>query len=109
MSPPTRDEGSYPAWFDRFPTVQFGRRRNWAEVVAWALPLYPEASLPADLEERITAWKAIADPQARAFAILRTVQREVRYFGAEMGDNTHRPAPPAETWQRRYGDCKDKA
>lgn len=109
LVPASRDEGSYPAWFDRFPTVQFGRRRNWAEVVAWALPLYPEASLPADLEERITAWKAIADPQARAFAILRTVQREVRYFGAEMGDNTHRPAPPAETWQRRYGDCKDKA
>ena len=109
LVPASRDEGSYPAWFDRFPTVQFGRKRNWADVVAWALPLYPDATLPADLEARLAEWKAMADPQARAFAILRTVQREVRYFGTEMGDNTHRPAPPAETWLRRYGDCKDKA
>jgi transglutaminase-like putative cysteine protease len=109
LVPASRDEGSYPGWFDRFPTVQFAPRRSWSDVVAWALPLYPEASLPAELESRLPQWQAIAAPEDRAFAILRTVQREVRYFGTEMGDNTHRPAPPAETWQRRYGDCKDKA
>jgi hypothetical protein len=42
-------------------------------------------------------------------AALQAVQEEVRYFGIEMGDSTHRPAPPATTWTRRFGDCKDKA
>ena len=108
--PASRNEGAYPAWFDRFPTVQFALRRGWSDVVAWALPLYPEAVvLPAELEARLPEWKKIADPHERTFAILRTVQRDVRYFGTEMGDSTHRPAPPAETWERRYGDCKDKA
>lgn len=104
------DEGDYPVWYNRFPVVEIAKSRSWADVVSWALPLYPEnVALPAELESRVQEWAAIADPHARAFAVLRTVQRDVRYFGAELGENTHRPTPPAVTWQRRYGDCKDKA
>lgn len=110
LVPGRRDEGDYPNWFARFPMVQFSPDRSWADVVKWALPLYPEPGpLPADLAARLPAWQAIADPHARAFEVLRVVQREIRYFGTEMGDNTHRPAAPSETWERRYGDCKDKA
>jgi hypothetical protein len=36
------------------------------------------------------------------------VQNDVRYFGIEIGDNSHRPNPPDLVWRRRYGDCKDK-
>jgi hypothetical protein len=108
-APAIPDEGNYPTWYSPWPGVQFGPARSWGDVVAWALPLYPAAdALPADLQARIVEWKKLPDPQARLRAALRAVQDEVRYFGVEMGSNTHRPTPPADVWRRRYGDCKDK-
>ncbi|MFC5570075.1 DUF3857 domain-containing protein [Lysobacter yangpyeongensis] len=105
------DEGSYPVWYQPYPRAQVSQARRWSDVVDWALPLYPAqtAPLPADLEAHLAQWSKLADPQARVSAALRLVQEQVRYFGVEMGDNTHRPTLPAETWSRRYGDCKDKA
>jgi hypothetical protein len=104
------DEGSYPVWYQPYPRAQVSQARRWSDVVDWALPLYPAqtAPLPADLEAHLAQWSKLADPQARVSAALRLVQEQVRYFGVEMGDNTHRPTLPAETWSRRYGDCKDK-
>lgn len=107
---PVHDEDDYPAWYQPFPQVQVAPARAWGEVVDWALPLYPAAGpLPADLEARVRAWSKLRDPLARVTAATRAVQDEVRYFGVEMGENTHRPNPPALTWDRRYGDCKDKS
>jgi hypothetical protein len=107
---PIVDEGNYPVWYSPFPRVQLGPARTWGDVVAWARPLYPVAgALPDDLLARVAEWRKLPTPHARFTAALRAVQDEVRYFGVEMGSNTHRPTPPAETWTRRYGDCKDKA
>jgi hypothetical protein len=88
----------------------FAPQRSWAEVVRWAKPLYPDpGALPKELEAKMQEWKAIANPEQRLMAVLQTMQEEIRYFGIEMGESSHRPAPPAETWTRRFGDCKDKA
>ena len=38
-----------------------------------------------------------------------TVTVDKGYFSVLLGDSSHRPTPPVETWARRYGDCKDKA
>lgn len=109
-SAPVVDEGDYPPWYQPFRIAQVAPARTWADVVAWALPLYPEAGpLPPDLEERLAGWSRRSDPHARLAGALRAVQDEVRYFGVEIGDNSHRPAAPTETWNRRFGDCKDKA
>ncbi|AXK71152.1 DUF3857 domain-containing protein [Lysobacter sp. TY2-98] len=103
--------GDYPRGYQPYPAFQIGHEQSWADVVRWALPLYPEAgnALPPDLEARIAAWRRIDDPIARMTAALRAVQDEVRYFGLEMGESSHRPHAPADTWTRHLGDCKDKA
>lgn len=106
------DEDDYPVWYEPYPVVQFAPKRSWADVVQWALPLYPDQArvdLPVDLERRIGEWKSIRDPNARLLAALRMVQDEVRYFGVETGTSSHKPRPPAEVWGKRFGDCKDKA
>ncbi len=104
-----RDSGRYPNWYSPFPYIEVAIERRWSDIVDWALPLYPaDVALPPELEARVAEWKAIADPFQQAAAVLRATQDEVRYFGVEMGDNTHQPHPPAVTWARRYGDCKDK-
>ncbi len=107
-----QDEGDYPVWYEPWPLVQFGPKRSWADVVAWALPLYPDragATLPDDLEQRIAQWKRLGSATEKLQAALRAVQDEVRYFGVESGTSSHRPREPERVWQRHYGDCKDKA
>lgn len=108
--PATVVEDSYPAWYQPYPIAQIAPERGWKDVVAWALPLYPAhtAAFDEDLERKLAAWKALPNPQARLTAALRSVQNDVRYFGIEIGDNSHRPNPPDVVWRRRYGDCKDK-
>lgn len=99
-----------PGWYSPYPLIEIGPRRSWAQVVDWALPLYPQAQpLPAELESRIARWAALPDASARAAAALQAVQEEVRYFSVLLGDSSHRPVLPQQSWERRFGDCKDKA
>lgn len=105
------DEGDYPPSHQPFALVAVAASQTWGDVVRWGRALYPavEGPLPPDLEARIAEWAALPDGAARLAAALRAVQDQVRYFGVEIGTSSHRPSPPAATWERRYGDCKDKA
>jgi hypothetical protein len=102
-------ESAYPEWHVAYPLVQLGEFATWAEVVAWALPLYaPGEDTPA-LRAKIAELRAAApDPAGRVLAALVFVQEEIRYLGIELGANSHRPTAPGETLERRFGDCKDK-
>jgi len=105
-----REEDASPRWYRAFPAVMVAPQRSWADVVRWAKPLYPDPGvLPKELEAKILEWKAIANPEQRVMAVLQTMQEDIRYFGIEMGDSSHKPSAPADTWTRRFGDCKDKA
>lgn len=107
---PVVAEDREPAAFQRYPQVFVSERRSWGDVAEWARTLYPPpAPLPADLRERIAQWRQLPEVDARIAAALLTVQEDVRYFGLEIGDNTHRPAEPAQVWEQRRGDCKDKS
>ena len=45
----------------------------------------------------------------RAEAVGEFVQRDIRYFGVELGIGGYQPHPAADIFRNRYGDCKDKA
>ena len=108
--PAVYNEGSYPRWYSPTGSLNVSVKRSWSDVAAWARKLYPAPQpLPADLQQRIRQWQGLPDVDQRIAAALRSVQEEVRYFGVELGESSHRPAEPAETWKHRYGDCKDKA
>jgi hypothetical protein len=103
-------DGDTPSWYSPYPLLEVAARSRWADVSDWALPLYPSGQpLPVELESRIQAWAALPDPEQRAMAALQAIQEEVRYFSVLLGDSSHQPAPPALSWERRFGDCKDKA
>ena len=104
-----RDVGGYPKWYLPYPRLQISEQRRWSDIVDWALAIYPDnEAIPDELQARLSQWRKLPDERERAAAALKLVQEEVRYFGVELGDNTHKPHAPAVTWQRRYGDCKDK-
>ncbi len=107
--PATIAEQDLPYWEDVYPWIEAGDMKGWAEVVAWALPLYDfEQPLSPELEEKIAGWKALASPEAQVARILRFVQDDIRYFGVETGEHSHKPRPPAEVFAKRFGDCKEK-
>jgi len=115
-NPPLKsDESSSesPVWYNDIPTVYLSEYTDWHEVVNWGLTTFDHYnySLPAGLSKKIAAWRLLAKGDKDRFANLaaRFVQNEVRYLGLEIGANTHRPHPPSEVFDQRFGDCKDKA
>ncbi len=107
---PISTRGNYPAWFYPAPMVTIVQRHTWKEIADWARGLYPTPKpLPEDLQGLIAQWAKLPDPEQRVVHALEAVQDQVRYFGLEIGQNSHRPAEPADVWRRREGDCKDKA
>lgn len=90
--------------------VQFAEFDDWADVARWGTALFSAAGTPdASLDQKAAEIRATsADPEQQVLAALRFVQTEVRYFGTEIGPNSHRPALPSKVLAQRYGDCKDK-
>lgn len=108
--PATLHEGGTPPWHSAVPVMEVATRAAWSDVAEWAQVLYPRRQpLPAELETRLVAWSALPQLEQRVAAALQAVQDEVRYFSVLLGDSTHRPATPMASWDRRFGDCKDKA
>lgn len=105
------EENDMPGWHDPYGRVQWSEFADWAAVVHWALPLYRRpADLGPALREQVARIAAEhRDPAGRAAAVLKLVQREIRYLGIEVGAGSHAPSPPALVYQRRFSDCKDKA
>lgn len=82
---------------------------TWKSVATWyqrlAAPRYDPRLAPDELTRGVTG----DDPSRVVYALARTVQRSVHYAAIELGLQGWIPDASADTWLRRYGDCKDKA
>ena len=106
--PGVRREQDLPDWFIDRSSWVIAEDQDWSRIVDWALPLYAaDSTLPDELAQALPQQMLLPEAERAAWALQR-VQDEVRYFATVLGDSSHRPNPPALTWQRRYGDCKDK-
>lgn len=109
--PAVLEEGEHPRWFIPVAWVEGGEYENWAQVSAWAEPMYriPNVLAP-QLQAQIERWRSSsASVEEAALRALNFVQQEIRYFGVEIGVSSHRPAHPDQVFKQRYGDCKDKS
>jgi lipoprotein NlpI/transglutaminase-like putative cysteine protease len=90
--------------------IHFSEYQDWSEVRSWAQGLFVEPALdsPSLDETAATIRRVSDDPSERLLAALKFVQKDIRYFGAELGVNTHRPTAPDKVLAQRFGDCKDK-
>jgi lipoprotein NlpI len=92
--------------------LQFSEFTGWDDVVVWAEGLFRTGDgdvLDEELREIVRSLRAKATDEERVVAALEFVQAQIRYFSVSLGESSHRPALPAVTMQRRYGDCKDKS
>jgi len=106
---PIDPESYTPLDFVPYRFIQFSEFDDWAGVAQWATGLFPPVtSLPEEAKGLITQWRRLPTQEAQAVAALHWVQNEIRYFSVSMGESSHRPSPPQDVFQRRFGDCKDK-
>lgn len=101
-----------PARFQKLQLLEATSFADWRSVSAALGPLYatdgaiaPGSPLAAEVD-RIKA--ASGDPRTRAALALRLVQDQIRYLFEGMDGGNYTPQKPADTWTRRYGDCKAK-
>lgn len=101
-----------PSRYTAQPLIQFSSFPDWAAVAKVMRPLYAVKGTIApgsDLAARVDAIAAHSpDPLRRMADALRLVQDEVRYELIAMGNGNYVPQTPADTWAKRYGDCKAK-
>ncbi len=103
-------EALAPPWIIQGAMIQFSEWRDWADVAQAFTPLYEDVGeLSPDVEAEIARIAASEQtPEARAAAVLRFTQNEVRYLAISMGEGGYTPRTLAQICETRYGDCKDK-
>lgn len=108
---PVIDEVNQPLWYDSRLRIEISEYADWNEVRHWAEGLFKQqGELSPTIQRQLAAWRAEGLPPERLVGeVLRWVQGEVRYFGIELGVNSHLPTHPNQTVERRFGDCKDKS
>ncbi|MBI5381988.1 MAG: DUF3857 domain-containing protein [Opitutae bacterium] len=100
-----------PGWEIQYPFLQLTEFADWPEVADWGRRLFAlsHAVDPAVRARVAELTAGMVTQEEKANALLRFVQDEIRYLAIHLGESTHRPSPPAEVLERRYGDCKDKS
>ena len=107
-------ESDSPSWYNPLARIEMSQYKTWEELAQKIYPLYILPSnlaqtLPSEMETLVQKWKKSTDNMAdRALLALRFVQDEIRYLGIEDGMGAYQPRDPEITFQRRFGDCKDK-
>ncbi|MCE3261437.1 MAG: hypothetical protein K0R43_516 [Pseudoduganella sp.] len=109
--PRIKVERGAPASYYPYAHVRWSEFADWKAVVDWGMPLYRESGELGSALEAVIERIRRAEPtlSGRLRAVLHLVQSDIRYLGVEVGAGSYAPSMPATVFQRRFGDCKDKA
>ncbi len=84
---------------------------EWDDLAAWFQRLYlPQASATPEMNQAALAAVQGANTRLEKIRCLYDLVREqVRYVAVEIGIGGYQPYPASQTFEKKYGDCKDKA
>lgn len=109
-----KSEASMPGWSEVLDYVHVSTFADWASVGAWYWDLV-KGQLVVNEEIREGVKRALAtlpkgaSRREMVAVIYRHVVRNTRYVGLEFGIHGYKPYRTTEVYDRRFGDCKDKA
>ena len=110
---PIEIEEKTPGWVPRSYRLDVTAYSSWQEVARWGTSLFRgHASSGVEYQQLSRSIQRVKDAQGIDAAIsmaIDHVQKNIRYYGLELGENSHRPHSPDEVLANGYGDCKDKA
>jgi hypothetical protein len=109
--PEVAGEDNYPYWHNPYGVIEFTSYQTWAEVVNWATELFPYSDeLSPQIHAKNQEWLDSSKTKKDYInKVIEFAQNDIRYLGLELGQNSHKPHSPIEVFDRRFGDCKDKA
>ncbi|MFV8756826.1 DUF3857 domain-containing protein [Nannocystaceae bacterium ST9] len=112
--PGLRAESEMPGWTEVADYLHVSTYGNWRDVGIWYWGLVEEQLLVDDAIEKgvkgaVAGLPPDADNRAKIQAIYEHVIRSTRYVGLEFGIHGYKPYRTTDIYNRRFGDCKDKA
>jgi transglutaminase-like putative cysteine protease len=106
---PFEDAPAYlPSDVSYYPYLAFSAGPSWA-VLAARYHERLEARIRAGGVDALPFRPSARDRDTIVREALAFVHANIRYSGLEFGESSIIPWTPAETWSRKYGDCKDQA
>jgi tetratricopeptide (TPR) repeat protein len=112
--PAVKGEANMPGWTESLEYLHVSTYGDWDSVARWYWDLVEEQLIVND-EIRSGVGQAIAElapdasERAKVDAVYRHVISKTRYVGLEFGIHGYKPYRTTDIYNRRFGDCKDKA
>jgi len=84
--------------------------QSWHEIGAWYLGLTQgRREVSTAIKQKVVELTAsVPTPLGKMQVLANFVQNDIRYVAIELGIGGQQPHPAADTFNHRYGDCKDK-
>ncbi|MGH9534667.1 MAG: DUF3857 domain-containing protein [Terriglobales bacterium] len=104
-------EPDAPPDIEQEPYVEVSAFQTWNQFANWYRGLIRDVFVPDQALRKTTAQliQGRAGTLAKVEAIYNYVIRNTHYVALEFGIHGYRPYPVTEVFNRRFGDCKDKA
>ena len=109
--PRVESEPAMPGFAEVAPYLHVSTYRTWEDVGRWYWNLVVD-QMQDDGTLRKAAMAAVSGartPLDKVRAIHRLVVQNTRYVGLEFGIHGYKPYKSTQVFERRFGDCKDKA
>ncbi|HEY0135352.1 MAG TPA: DUF3857 domain-containing protein, partial [Nannocystis sp.] len=109
-----RAENNMPGWTEIARYLHVSTFSDWDAVGRWYWNLVKEqlvvdAKIRAAVNEVLAGLPKGADERAKVRALYKHVIVSTRYVGLEFGIHGFKPYRTTDVYDRRFGDCKDKA
>lgn len=109
-----RPESGMPGWTEIVRYLHVSTYSDWDAVGRWYWSLVKEqlvadAKIKAAVRDVLKALPKDASERDKVAAIYKHVITSTRYVGLEFGIHGYKPYRTTDVYDRRFGDCKDKA
>lgn len=109
LGPIRQTEPGAPGDLQRTPEIALTTARSWSALASGYGRTFDRQLTGSDLSALV---QEVVGTSAGRETIIRKLlarlQQDIRYTGIEFGTSSVIPHTPAETLERRYGDCKDQ-
>lgn len=109
-------DSNTPSWYDDYPRVYISSHGTWEDIANQYRKLYELSSSDKNRLKKLAnqnikgkGEEITLSKKKQIEQLINFVQDDIRYFGFEVGLNSHKPESPLKVLNQRYGDCKGKS
>ncbi len=107
--PVYQDEPYTPVWHDVEPWIEISTNLNWHDINLALSEHYKVQDLPPSIKKHVDRIISAEKNLGKRFiTVMHFIQDEIRYMGMSDRIDGYKPLNAELTYERRFGDCKDK-